>query len=1519
MPGDDQSADAKSLLSRWKNRSVAVKKSIESRGNAATARLSTGQERLFFLQNLYPDNPFYNYADIYHFSGSIDVDILLAGLKAVVKHHKILHTTYAFEEGHVAQRAQLQELNVLDKDLTKVPLGKLDQEMHRLLRAGASEIFDLEHGPLIHVLLLRTRQGCSVLLNMHHIVMDKWSMRILREQWAEATRLLSRGEIYQPQVHAIDYLDYAHWEQGQTVDSIHTEYWKTQLSGEIPKLDLPYDYLRPARATFAGSFSRLDLEPELSEKLKQTAGELNCTLFVLILAAFKLVMSRYGDQKDVLIGTPVTTRDLPELESLIGFFNDTVVLRSAVKLTVTFRHFVQNLKKTVFDAFAHKKVSFTEVINELGLPRDDGRNPLFQVMFLYHEVPLMPQFGDQIEVHHEPFDLGVAKFDLTLYVENRHGKLSLIHEYSTELFEAVTIRQFEDSLVHVLEQVTANPQKELGQISLLTETQTRTMVNTWNDTAHPLEEQPGILNRMHQQAIAKPTSIAVHADGLDLTYEQLEKQSDNIATVLRGYVESNQKIGLCVPPSPATILGITGILKAGCAYVPLDPSYPEERLRFMIEDSQMTMLLTSRGANYTWSDLKILFIEDMVEDLPEELDPPVEDPSDLAYLIYTSGSSGRPKGVMVTRENLKYSTLARPMVYENVPESFLLMSSFSFDSSVAGIFWTLIAGGKLVMAPRHLEQDLEALQSLIEQQEVTHTLMLPSLYQLLLEFGDPNRLSSLKCIIVAGEACTPALVKLHLARLPTAKLYNEYGPTEATVWCTVQNLSQTSGSRRVAIGKPIPNAKAYIVNADHRPAPPGSAGELLIGGKGLTRGYFRREDLTRERFIQNPFVPGEKLYRTGDRARFRSDGVIDFLGRMDDQVKIRGYRIEPREIAETIERHEEVRQAVVLTPVDDFGNVALVAYVIASNALNVNNLRSWLKELLPGYMVPEQLHFIETFPLLPNGKIDILTLKSTVVREENPERVEASARSAKEEKLAQIWADVLGKPEIGIHQNFFSIGGDSIKSIQIIAKARALGLKIAPDLIFKHQTVAEMVDLVEELTEVTIDQGQGRGQLPWSPIQHWFFVQHQTAPEYWNQGHRIRFRNAIPKVRISSAVSRLIQHHDSLRLGFLEDGSAQYIEGNSLRLHSASAQTLPEVLQKLQKGFRLDAGNLFQAITIEDEFGLITDLVLVAHHLIVDAISWDILFDDLHTILDASPLVRKVTLPHKTNSYQDWTISLVAAAETYSRDLSWWKNQIDSTVNIPTKKQVEIPILEDDISVSHLIIDRDLTKRITSRSIQAMKFSVEDVLMLAFYRSWRTWSGSKGLNLMLERHGRDLDPDLDLSRTVGWFTSFFPLNLDLSAADSLLDQLSAVRALRLEAPRKGRDFGVLKYLLNEPLDYHWTQVVFNFLGETNPVQRPLFKKIDFLTEHLRDPGSERSYLLEVNLLMRDQQLHTTISYPKSYLDPYEMEKLLGAFDGELELIVDYFENVDKQTLQAGDFPETGLSQEGLDHLLSELT
>ena len=1514
-----QNKDEESLLSRWKNRSVEKRHGIEPRRDTEVIMpLSTGQQRLYFLQSLYPGNPFYNYADIYHFAGSVDVNTLIKALEVVFQRHKILHTVFAIRDGKVVQEVRPSTFNILDQDLTSFSMSDVEDEIANRLRSHANEFFDLEKGPLSRVVFLRTSSGCSVLLNMHHIVMDKWSMRILRNEWADSYRALIGNKTMLTPQKSIDYLDYAAWEQQQTADQKHLAYWKTKLSGEIPKLDLPHDYLRPVDPSFAGSFSRYELEEELSGSLQQTAAELNCTLFVLILAAFKLVMSRYGGQDDVLVGTPVTNRDYPELEPLVGFFNDTVVLRSRVVSTTTFRHFVQEVRQTVLEAFSHKQVSFGEVINALGLPRDDGKNPLFQVMFLYHNVPPMADFGDEIEVHHEPFDLGVAKFDLTLYVENRGGKLSLIHEYSTELFEADTIRQFEASLVHVLEQVAGHQSRELGQFSLLTEVQTKMIVNTWNDTVISLEDQPGILSRIRQHTLATPNAISIYADGETLTFAQLEQQSDNIAALLQGYVESNQKIGLCLPPSTMTVLGIVSILKAGCAYVPLDPSYPEERLRFMANDSQMTMLLTSSKVDFAWSDLKILFIEDMAHDESGDFQRLEENPLDLAYLIYTSGSSGQPKGVMVNHENLKYSTLARTMVYEDVPRTFLLMSSFSFDSSVAGIFWTLISGGKLVLAPRHLEQDIQALQKVIEEQQVTHTLMLPSLFQILLEFGDAKQLSSLQCTIVAGEACRPGLVHLHHALLPAARLYNEYGPTEATVWCTVQELSQGLEARKVAIGKPIPNAKAYIVSEDLRPTPPGIAGELLIGGKGLTSGYFRREELTRLRYIRNPFVPSEKLYRTGDRARFRSDGVIDFLGRIDDQVKIRGYRIEPGEIAETVERFQDVQQAVVLTPLDAHGNASLVAYVVGSNALNTNELRGLLQESLPSYMVPDQLHRVDSLPLLPNGKIDTLTLKSMVLEQESAQQEQAQVGTTIQLKLVEIWTEVLGKGEVGINDNFFSIGGDSIKSIQIIAKARAQGLKIAPDMIFRKQTIAELAEVVEELSDLSIDQGQSRGQLPWSPIQHWFFQEHEAAPQHWNQAYHIVLRNAMPKARISSAVKRLVEYHDSLRLGFLEDGSAQYIAEDTLRVRSAVAQSLSEVLQSTQKSFRLDSGNLFQLVTVEDDLGLVSEIVMVAHHLVVDAISWEILLDDLHTILDASPLVLKVPLPQKTHSYQDWTIALVAKADKLNGDLSWWKQQVQQNATLPTKKMVQMPIREEDIRLSHLIIDHELTARLTGRTIQSHRIAVEDILLLAFYRAWRSWSGSNTLNLLLERHGRDVEPDLELSRSVGWFTSFFPFKLEQGDFDSTMAELRALKEQRLEVPNKGRDFGILKYVLNESLEYHWTQVVFNFLGESNSRKRPLFKKIEFLPDQVRDPQSERSYLLEINMAIRDGQLETHLSYPKTYLDQYEMEKLLGAFDGELEQIIDHCENAEEPSLDVSDFPDAGLSQEGLDHLLSEL-
>ncbi|RZK13107.1 MAG: amino acid adenylation domain-containing protein [Flavobacterium sp.] len=921
MPAGSEKTNQNSLLNKWLNR---VKKSDEPKGvqprpDGVKVPLSFGQQRLYFLQQLYAGNPFYHYADAYKFKGKLDVESLIKSYEIAAQRHDILRTKTVIENGRAIQQIDDKPLfEISEFDLVDSPETDREKIAQELADGEARKSLESPDGYKMRISILRLKEEeFWMILTMHHIIMDKWSMNLLQNEVAEYYQKLVNGEEVKFSPLAIQYADYAYWQSLRKPNAENLAYWKNKLEDSLAFLQLPTDFPRPNRPTFRGAYSSQKLPGELSNNLKKFCRERSKTLYTVVLAAYKILLKRYSGETDILVGSPVTNRDEIALERLIGFFDDTLVLRSDLSNDPTFTDLLEQVWTTTQAAFAHKDMPFEVLVKSLKPDRYLNHNPLFQVMFIYHKVPKMPHFGKDLAMRHQPFDFGVAKFDLTLFIAEEEGEITATFEYAKDLFELETIERMHEHLRKLLEEIVKDPNQPISQLDIITDQETKAFAE-WNDTNSDQTSVQSIIDLFNEQVASNPQKSALSFQKEKLTYEELNRRANSVANyLLKLNLDGRRPVGLLTEPSIDMVIGILGVLKAGLAYLPLDAEYPKKRLHFILHDSSASVVLTQKHLSHLLSDhsVSIQTIDEIFasESSAEPILPAPINKEDLAYVIYTSGSTGQPKGVCVTHNNLMYSTMARFNYYPTQPGNFLLMSSFSFDSSVAGIFWTLLSGGKLVLTERRTEQDLNSLGEIFAREEITHTLLLPTLYKTLLKNLPKGVFDTFITVIVAGEACTKSLCDEHFDTLPHVELYNEYGPTEGTVWATVYKTTAAESGLNVPIGKPIANSQIYILDEDLNHVPVGVPGELFIGGKGVAKGYFNNAELTNKSFIQNIFDPvcSEKLYRTGDICRFKSDGTIEFFGRKDNQVKLRGYRIEFGELQEAIAQLSNVREVVV--------------------------------------------------------------------------------------------------------------------------------------------------------------------------------------------------------------------------------------------------------------------------------------------------------------------------------------------------------------------------------------------------------------------------------------------------------------------------------------------------------------------------------------------------------------------------------------------------------------------------------
>ncbi|WP_425639041.1 amino acid adenylation domain-containing protein [Algoriphagus yeomjeoni] len=1014
--------------------------------------LSIAQRRLFFVYQKNPESAVYNYSEIWKFqNSSFKQTDFISALENLVGKHQVLASNYVIfqeEPAMVFRREKKFSLEVSDEI-------KNNLEAKKWLKSLASKPFRLETDPLIRVAVCQLESGdYAIGMTFHHIIIDAWSMGILREDFAK----LYKHKSLESEVPEFQYKDYTVWQkelQKVTGDQASSQPFNESF------LELPLDYPRPANPSYEGKLSRFSLPETLSPKVGKKLKSLQTTDFNLFLACFQVLLGRYGKSDAVNVGIPVLNRDKEEFKSMVGYFVDTQVISCSLESEKSFTDLLTEVKKDVLGAISSQKESYEELLNSSKELKDQSYNPLFQAMFVGHSAGENPFRNNGTPVDFEVLDLDVSKFDLTLHHFGLNkGTYQIGIEYSTDLFSSSFAERLASHFATLLEEICDNPDQELKRYSLLSEEERDFLTSGLSHDFHP-ESSGNVIPEILHNLSAKKDQTAVVCGAEQLTYGELDDRSSAIAFELEKHaIIQDQPIGIYMERSVDFVVSILAILKFGRPYLPLDPEYPDQRILQYLQESGAKYVLTHRGLIHSKVSLKKEFESIEIDSLDYnytndfQLDKE-SNSSQNAYLIFTSGSTNKPKGVLVSHDNLFSSVAARKAYYKESPSSFLLVSSFSFDSSVAGIFWSLCTGGKLVITQDNETLNTAALSSIISREEVSHTLMLPSLYQALLQGKDIDR-KELQVIILAGEEFPNELIALHFAKHPKIRLFNEYGPTEGTVWCTVQEVMEGDSFHRVPIGLASNNTLAYILDENQELVPTGIPGELCIAGAGLVKGYLAEADSV-GKFTVNSFSDEwGKIYRTGDLVRIQENGWIEYLGRLDNQIKIRGHRVELTEIQELASRFPGIVSAISF--VTDGSNQQIVLAYKSSENIIEEEFETFLRQNLPRFMVPDILLPMKDFPLLPNGKIDLKALSDTALSKPKSSTSTFKHPSTYlERQIAGIWADVMGVDEIPVNRDFNELGGNSLQSIRIIARCRDIGIKVTPAQFLRYSTVETLV------------------------------------------------------------------------------------------------------------------------------------------------------------------------------------------------------------------------------------------------------------------------------------------------------------------------------------------------------------------------------------------------------------------------------------------------------------------------------
>ncbi|MES2733434.1 MAG: non-ribosomal peptide synthase/polyketide synthase [Bacteroidota bacterium] len=1478
--------------------------------------LSFSQERVWFIDQLEGSVP-YHMPLALRLKGKLDTAALEKTIQTIINRHEVLRTVIGQEDGRAYQR--VMEPDQWTMEVIQDPLYRYDKEARQELIQNLIEIpFDLAQDHMLRLKLIELgAEDHIMVMVMHHIASDGWSIGIFVTELMDLYTAYSTGAASTLAPLALQYIDYALWQrsylQGEVLET-QLGYWKNKLTG-VPLLNLPTDFPRQATQSNRGSFTTFHIDKAVVTQLQQLAKQQEATLFMTMLSAFNVLLYRYSGQTDICVGSGVAGRTQQEVEGLIGFFINTLALRSDLSNNPTFTEVVQQVKQTTLGAYEHQEVPFEKIVEAVVKERDPSRSPLFQALFGSQNTPeAIDVEAGELRLSHESIDYNQAKFELSFFIEeNEEGILGSV-SYCVDLFSAETIDRMTSHFTTLLESIIQMPEARIGSLPMLLPAEKTALLAGFNQGRVALPADKTIVDVFAEQAARTPNAIALVFEEESLTYAELDERSNQLANYLvRKGVKANTLVPLCLERSAHMIVGILGILKAGGAYVPIDADYPAERLAFMLEDTAASVILSSNACENKFADMAAQVIAldgdwDSISLYPTSQPSQKPGSQNLVYVIYTSGSTGNPKGVLLTHHNLMDYLMG---LQNAVPladcQSFGLLSSIATDLGNTVLFGAFLNGGALHVFSKAAVNDAEVLQHYFAINPVDCIKIVPSHWKAL-SMPDSLLLPT-TLLIFGGEALELSVVDRIRATGSSCTVVNHYGPTETTIGKLLHVVrGDISYGAAIPIGKPFSNTRVYVLSLEGQLVPVGVPGVLYIGGEGVAKGYLNNDALTESKFIADPLDPQAttKVYCTGDLVKYLPDGNILFLGRADDQVKIRGYRIELGEIDLALNQCELISQGIVVVRADSNGNKRLVGYVIPAGAFNREGILAALSERLPEYMVPSMLVCLDSFPLMANGKIDKKALPdpdaSTMVSE-----AYVAPRNEIEQTLAEIWQDVLGIEQIGIHDNFFQLGGDSIIIIQIVSRARRSGYQLQVGDLFDYQTIATLYTVLSVRTGISavtsVDQGTLTGGSGLLPIQQWYFEREAETTSHFNQSFLLALDKRVDTSTLSAAIAQLMHYHDSLRFVYTQ-GEAGWeqtygsFEGDLsiVDLRTTTADELAEAIatygESYQRSLNTAEGILVRAVLMQmpdnDEYNR---LLLVVHHLAIDGVSWRIILEDLESLLEGLSTNTPVSLGRKGSSYREWHQTLVRYGQS-PRALNqreYWSHIVQQARPVRVDHQYEGLLHLSDMQSRHASLDSGLTQQLLQEVPKAYHTDINDVLLAALAKVLSEWNGGNVV-IGLEGHGReDIASDVDISHTVGWFTSLYPVLLAGSGSPEASLLLRDTKEQLRQIPDKGLGYGVLKYINkeaalqgNDPWD-----ITFNYLGQFDT----LGGKGKWFSPADEEAGSQmgEDYIirrkLSVNSMVIGGELILDWSYSTRHFDEASIALLQENYRRELAFLI----------------------------------
>ncbi len=1453
------------------------------------------QKRFWTLQKMIPGFTAYNIAGCFRIIDELNENALERALHSVISRHDILRTVF-FERGSELRQRVLPETGFR---LEHIGFADSVEKVNGISDGFVRTIFDLEHSPLLRAGVYSDSSGTLLVFAIHHIICDAWSLDIILGETLDEYDSIMNGLPSLPASPTLQYRDFAAWQNANLTSGAFEKqrrYWLEHLSGELPRIDLPLDAVRPSRRTYRGATYSYIVPEETLAKANKYASANGSTLFSILLAGLRVLLYRYSGQNDIVVNSPVTLRGRPELESIPGDFTNTVLLRSTINDDMPFSQLVKEANTDIDRAIANREYPFDLLIQELNVTGDMSRAPVTDI-----GITLVEDYGGMSQEHClklEPFELdsGISKYDIVFHFSLSYDGLALSIEYDSAIFNKNRIRRMGDNIAALLSHGLLNPDTAVSALEILAPTE-KAMIESFQ-FPRPRNYPDSTIHGAFANIVAEqPKSCAlVLNDGSEMTFADVDRESNRIAAMLmENGCSKGDRIAVYLHRSPVVPVAIIGILKAGCVYVPIADDAPPARIEFMMNDCGAAAAIADDdlAQNLPGSINKLRLAD--IDDIPFR--PPAVEvaPTDDAYIIYTSGSTGRPKGVLLPHLGLvNRARDLRERASITSSDRFTQFASLSFDASIYEIFCALLNGASLIVVDRETIENPDAFVDLLRSKGVTFTLLPPTYLRRL----GRRPLPGIRVLKTAGEAADHGDA-LHYAH--DVLYLNGYGPTEDSICSSVFTVDPSRDySLGIPIGIPVGDTEAMVLDKNMRQVPIGVLGQLCVSDRGLASGYLNLPELTSKSFVIHPFDKTKRMYLTGDLARWEEDGNLLFLGRMDYQVKIGGHRIEPGEI-ESVMRELKGIITVSVVPVGKENDLRLAAYY--TGKVEEEEIRTTLQESLPLYMIPHFFKRMDSLPLTPSGKINRKALPDI---HENVYDVVREASTDEETVLLAIVREVLGNSNIGIDTNYFSAGGDSIRAIQAASRLREHGWSLSAGDFFVAPVISDLARIMTR-TVSTLSSKSVSGLVKTTPILEWFTETVTARPEHFNQAVMLKIEGSIEISPLKAALSAVWRHHDALRMRAAEDGFTILSEETpfSFEIIDAYKSTDPnnfllETVERMQRSFDLMAGPLYKAILFRRDIG--DRLFLVAHHLIVDAVSWGILARDIETAYVTAKNGGTILLPDKTHSYRDWadTLHSLVLSGYFDGELLYWGEIVEAecdTIAPVESSEGQLKTLSAHIEEieSTGILDERGSQEVLARMLAGLAAALN------------RWKDLDRVRIQLDGHGRGITgTGIDIGRTVGWFTAVWPIVLDCSQ-DVPMAFTSIHKTLK-DIPNGGVGYGVLRYLAGHEKLEAETDISFNYLGRLEFMGSTLSLAEEPVGETVSSEN-RLGYTVEFLLSSVGDTLEIQMTFDTGRITESEAENLLTLYKSYLKTAAE---------CRASDFDYNDFGESGLDGFIENL-